>query len=247
MAALARKFSCSMAVFFTAAITIVKQCILNYDELIMKRKKWENPYFPNLLTKLQEAEERILGTDSSKALRDKTLAVQTEQSGALDFLSEFYADFCDDFKDDPAKNEILKVLGFTGHYSKSQKGNQVELDTLLKQFNKNMTPELEKTIIDKGMDAEIIASIKAFASTFGDKNTDQETAKGSRKEYTAETINEVNGYYTTIIGIGTAARNKFKGNPQKQAMFSFAKTVKAIGKAQTSGGTDTPPAAPPAK
>lgn len=244
MTAPIRKYHYPDVIMFTASETITKQCINYYDELVVKRKAWENPYFPNLLTTLTGARERILGKDIAKLLRDATQQVKSEQSSVLSLLSELNVQIDVDFDGELNKNEIFKSLGFTDFYKKAVKGNQESLVELLDKFKTNMTPELEKTITDKGIDLEIITSIKNYAGTFGDSNTTQEAAKGTKVNLSAETISELNGYYKTIIGICKIARNKFKGNPQKQALFSFDKTVKAITSNKGNGSSDTPPAVP---
>ena len=244
MTAPLRKYHCPDVVMFTASETIVKQCVNNYDVLVEKRKTWENPYFPNLLLSLTEGRERILGKDAARLLREATREVKTEQSSVLSLLSEFKIQFDVDFDGELNKGEILKSLGFTDYYKKAVKGNQEALVEMLSKFKTNISAELENTITGKGMDPGIITSIKGYAGTFGDSNTNQETAKGTKVNLSAETINELNGYYKTIIGICKIAHNKFKGNPQKQALFSFDKTVKNIYGNKGNGGTDTPPELP---
>ena len=149
------------------------------------------------------------------------------------------------FNDNPAqRDEILKTIGFTDNYNKAKRGNQESLIELLSKFNQYMTIDLQKTITDKKLDADLITPILGYAATFADKETNQEEAKGNKTDLSADIINELNGYNDTIIGICKIARNKFKGNRQKQDLFSFAKTVKAImgnkGGGEDEGG-DTPP------
>ncbi len=69
---------------------------------------------------------------------------------------------------------------------------------------------------------------QSYAPTFADKESDQEEAKGETPNLTADITNELNGYYDTIIGICKIARNKFKGNRQKQDLSSFSRVAKAI-------------------
>ena len=231
-----KKFKCTVPVFFTASETIVKHCISNYDVLIVRKKAWENPYFPDLLAKLQESRARILGTDKFKEQRGATSALNTEQSAVLGCLSEFKVQFDVAFSDNlPQRDEILKVIGYADNYDKAKKGNQESLIALLSMFSKNMTPELQTTITDKKLDLELITPILGYAVTFADLESNQEKAKGDKPNLTAEITNELNGYYNIIIGICKIARNKFKGNRQKQDLFSLAKTVNAIigGKSET--------------
>ena len=243
-----KKFKYPVPVFFAASETILKQCINNYDVLIVKRSAWLNPYFPDLLAQFQSARAKILGTDKFKALRDATYTLKTEQKTVLNYLSEFLVQFKVSFNNSPAqRDEILKTIGFTDNYNKAKRGNQESLIELLSKFNQYMTLDLQKIITDKKLDADLITPILGYAATFADKETNQEEAKGNKTDLSADIIKELNSYYDIIIGICKIARNKFKGNKQKQDLFSFSKTAKAI-MGNKGGGEnsdeDTPPVSP---
>lgn len=62
-------------------------------------------------------------------------------------------------------------------------------------------------------------------------NITQETLKGSSKLITAEAVTEFNAIYDEVISVAKIARNFYKGNPNKQDEFSYAKILKKLNSA----------------
>lgn len=243
----ARRYHCSDGELITVSKTILNHAVENKETIITKKPAWKDPYFQNLQTGLDTVDEKYLGVDSAKSLRGATAALHAVIKPAVGDLTDFNTNLNVDYKKDSArKNEILNNLGFNKYYKKAVHNNQEELSSLLKQFKKNLTVELEAEIIEKGMNPDLITSIKGYADSFEASNVSQETAKGSRPELTAEGINACNGIYDEIAGVCEVGQNTFKKDKLKKDLFSFAKTLAALRGGNSGGGSDnggdqTPP------
>ena len=217
-----------------ACETILNQSITYSEIITAKRSSWKGTYFPDLLKLVQDSYSIHLGIDNAKALRKATALVRSIQSSALDELKNFKAQIGIDFGSDKTRrDEIFNSLGLTKNFMKAASLNHEALVQLLNQFNNNMTPELEKEITDKGMDLSIITAIKGFAVSFTNANTAQETAKGTRKTISADSMKILNDIYKKVIGICTIAKLAFKNDKEKRDLFAFSRVIKSLGSSRT--------------
>ena len=235
----------------TVCETIVEQCIIDKTEIVKKRPGWADSYFPDLLTKIQDAYNKHLHIDNAKELKDATKALNSIKEPAKNDLSSFNVQLKNDFKDNKTRlNEIKNTLGFTAYYSKASTGVQSAILNLLYQFKNNMTDELAAEINAKGIDPLLIPNLKGYADTLKAANVTQESAKKNRPKISDASIVALNEIYNTVISICEICRNIFKKDPVKSDMYSFTKTVEALGNnngGNNEGGDQTPPTPPPAQ
>lgn len=97
---------------------------------------------------------------------------------------------------------------------------------LLFTFKENLTAELQTEIVEKGISPTLIANIISKASALKNSNVVQEFYKGTRKVLTAEAIATFNEIYKKAISICVISRDLFKGDRERQDLFSFNKVVK---------------------
>ncbi len=117
-------------------------------------------------------------------------------------------------------------------------------EAIVEQFKNNISNELAAEINTKGMDPALIPNIKNYADSLRTANVTQESAKKNRPKISEASITALNEIYNTVIGICEICRNIFKNDPVKSDMYSFTKTIEALGK--NNGGNDegedkTPP------
>jgi hypothetical protein len=225
----------------TATQTITNQALNHKTFLITKRPSWDDPFLPNIATRIDNAFTDILGIDNAKKLREQTTLVTTIQTKAIKELAEFKIQIQEDFKKDkPRLKEILTQLGFTQHLKAVQNKDQEALVELLLKFKNNMTPLLTTEITNKGTDQSIIDSIITYADQLKTANIDQETIKGSKKEVTQTEIQTLNDIYSDVISIAKLAAKFFKGNKAVQDQFSYAKTIAALNKQKNTPPPPTP-------
>ena len=209
--------------------TIVRHAIEHKEYLQQKRSTWADPFFDDILLRIQNAYTEFLGIDSAKDLRAASQKVYELQSVALKNLAEFKVQVSEDFKGNKEqRTELLKSLGFTQLHKKSQRGDQEELIQLLFQFKDNMTPELKAKIISKGTAELIIDEIIAHADLLRSLNIDQESLKGSRKEITQAAVTEFNAIYNEVISVAKIAAKFFKKDKAVQEQFSYNKLRKNL-------------------
>lgn len=191
-----------------------------------------DPFFGNLKTRIDNAFSNYLGIDSASDQRKATQIVTQIQAVALDDLAEVKIQIEEDFKSDkPRRDEILKILGFADYHKKSQARDQEVLIQLLYRFKVNLSTELKSEITEKGTDEATFDRITSYADQMASANITQETLKGSSKLITAEAVTEFNAIYDEVISVAKIARNFYKGNPNKQDEFSYAKILKKLNSA----------------
>jgi len=238
------KFHCTYSELLTVSGTLLNNAKDNKTIIVQKRPKRADPYFSNLETRIHNAIEKYFGLDSAKDLRAATISLYSIMNPAKTDLSEFNTDIAVDYKNDKVKlGEILNTLGFKKYYTSATHDNQQDMISLLGQFNKNMTPQLEAEIVDKGMSPDLITRIKGYSGTLMNADLVQETAKGKRPEITDEAVTEFNGIYDEIIGICEEGQNIFKDNEVKKNLFVFSKILAALRGSNHggNGGGQTPP------
>ncbi len=92
-----------------------------------------------------------------------------------------------------------------------------------------MTDELAAEINAKGMDPLLIPNLKGYADTLKAANVTQGSAKKNRPKISEASIIALNEIYNSVISICEICRNIFKSDPVKSDMYSFTKTVEALG------------------
>lgn len=226
----------------TTCATITENGIANQDFLVSKRKNWANPFFDDLKIRIDKAFNKYLGIDSASAQRKATQTVSEIQAVALDDLVEVKIQIEEDFKSDKRlRDEILRTLGYADYHKLAQGKDQEALIQLLYRFRTNLTPELRSEITIKGTDDETLNRICIYADQMSDANITQETLKGSRKTITEEAVNEFNAIYNEVISVAKIARNFYKGNPNKQDEFSYAKILKKLNAPTRTASEETQP------
>jgi hypothetical protein len=226
---LKRDFSGKAVDMLSTCETIIQHAIDHKEFLQKKRNTWADPFFDNILAKIQKAYSEHLGIDNAKELREATRKVHEIQDAAVKILAEFKVQLTEDFKADKEKQtELLRNLGFTQFHKKAQRGDQEELIQLLFQFKDNMSPDLKAEIISKGTAESTIDEIIAHADVLRDLNITQETLKGNRKEITQAALAEFNAIYNEVISVAKIAAKFFKGDKAVQEQFSYNKIKKRL-------------------
>ena len=217
--------------FLIASDTIIDSAIANQEFLVTKRANWTLLFFQAIKTQIDKAIQDHLGVDGAKQLRAASQIVYTIVAKAIIELAEIKVQIEEDFKDNPTqKVEILNTLGFTPYFFDARKGDQEALINLLFQFKTNLTRPLNDEIVAKGTAQATLDAIINSADALKDADVIQEGKKGTKKEITAEAINEFNNIYDKIISITRIATKFFKNDKAKSDQFSFAKVSKNINK-----------------
>ncbi len=91
-----------------------------------------------------------------------------------------------------------------------------------------MTQSLKNEITEKGMNPQTIDYITSITDIIKDLNTQQESTKGTKKELTEQSINQLNEIYSQVSSIAKIAHNLYKGDNAKQELFSFNKILQNL-------------------
>jgi hypothetical protein len=224
----------------TTSATITGNAIICETFLSSKRQGWAPPYFSDLKKRIDAAFTNYLGLDSALAQRSATQAVLQIQAAALSDLSDVKVQIEADFKSDkPRRTEILKQLGYTDFYSQARKKDQEGLIRLLYRFRANLTSALTDEITAKGINTDYLDRISSYADRLSQANITQETVKGAKKIITSEAVTEFNAIYEEVISIAKIARNFYRGDPDRQELFSYTKIHKRLNAFSTAKPAET--------
>lgn len=247
-----KKFRCTYEELILVLRVLVNNCIDNLTDIVKEKPKYKEPFFQDMMQRIDDIDVKYLGVDSAADMRKATANLYSIMSPAKDDFTKFQKNIYSDFNKDKAKaDEILNTLGFNKYYSSAvHNGNQENMSTLLKQFVKYLTPELEAVIVGKGMNLELITRIKGYAATMPQANTTQEDTKIKRPEITSEAVNAFNDIYDDAMAAIDVVKDIFKKDKVKKDLFSFSKVLKNIRGGNRNGGSDnggdqTPPTPPP--
>lgn len=213
----------------TSCATIVEQAINHQPFLVSKRANWNDPFFPDIKTRIENAFSNFLGIDNAQQMREATQVVTGIQTNALLNLAEFKVQLMEDFKKNKIRrDEILTRLNFTTNHKAAQNKDQEALIQLLLTFKQNMSAALQTEISSAGTSAALITAIIGYADVLKSSDITQETMKGSRKVISQTAVKEFNEIYNQVISIAKISTNFFKTDKAIKDKFSFAKTLKNL-------------------
>jgi len=199
----------------------------NREPLVAARSTWVDPFIDNYRTCIDTAMEQYLGHDFRKRLRDVSLEVRTIMGLVLPKLALFKSQIEYDYSGAALKN-LLDSLGYSRFYKSVQNKNQEATIQMLYQFRQNMTDELKAELVAKGMAADLIDGIISQIDALKEADTLQESLKASGSGFPREAVDEFNAIYKEAIGICKIARQVFRANPEKRALFTFSRLVKRM-------------------
>lgn len=206
----------------------IAQALKEYiNDLSMVRSTWTNEYAIGYTSKIDDVIDNVLGLDKKKELRQATARLSAIQAPALRNLSFLKTQIEVDYGD--KAEEMLKVLGFTKNLRNAQRGDQEALIQLLYSFKKNMTEEMQQSIVEKGTNPALITGIIDYANQLLEANVSQETLKETSKALSNEAINALNDIYDETIGICKIAASFYQYEPIKKEQFTFSKVVAQMG------------------
>ncbi len=233
-----RSYSIKDADLLLTASTVVENANSEKEFLQKERSVWRDPFFNDISKRIDHAIQTNLGYDSAKHLRKATLSINSIQAEAVTDLAICKVQIQEDFKKTPERrNEILTELGFNLYTDIKKNGNQQELVGLLYQFKTNMTEDLKKELIEKGISPTRIEAIIKHADFLHSANVLQEANKSARKVQTVTSVAELNDLYSDIISICKIAKPLYSNQPHKKDLFSFNKISKTISGKTTSAAS----------
>lgn len=237
-------FHCSITELPIVCGTIVQSAVDNKEAITAKRPKYADPFFPDLLQRIQTDKDKYSGLDIAKDLRNSTVYLKSIMTPAKEDLSELYGNLNTDYKNEKGKlGEIKTTLGFNKFFTKVSRGNQEATIGLLDQINLNLTADLETDIITHGSSTGLLTRIKGYRSPLNNAELSQEGKKGKRPELTAEVISEFNSVYSDVIDLCTDCQRIFKNDKAKKDLFVFSKVLAAL-RGGSNGGINPPPPPP---
>ncbi|MBU1873366.1 hypothetical protein KJ688_06510 [bacterium] len=226
---ISRDYNCSDMKCLVVAATIDESFLANKEPLIAVQSSWVDPYGDDLRNRIDAAGTQYIGIDYRADLRNATRDLLALQKDALDKLGLFKTQLEVNF-DKPRYAELLYHFGFDSYYHKVRRNNQEALINLLMQIRQNMTDELKTEITAKGIAATLLDDLTAAADLIHAANIKQESLKSGTAGNNLEAVTEFNAIYNEIMAICKVAKRVFKGRPEIKAAFSFAKTLRALGK-----------------
>lgn len=228
-----RKYNCKDVTMLLAAKTIAQYFKDNIKDLSIVNQKWTIEYADELILRIDNILNQILGIYAKKDLKDATINLVVLMDKVKQDLAKFkrFVNVC--FKDDPAqKDYVFSLLGFNQHYLSASRGNQDAFINLLFAFKTNFSDDLRTTLVNYGMPEIIIDDIIVSANNVDQANNSQERNKLLSKEISFNRRTVLNDIYDEVIKICILAHPFYKELPAKREMFTFAKITRRIIKKQ---------------
>lgn len=219
-------YSCSNVKMLIVAKIIAENFKSDIDMMSTIRYDWNAVYADNLIVRIDDAMNKLLGFDKNKDLREATSFVKSTYKRASVFLSSLKQQIIKDFKSEPdLRDEILRNLGLLKSlkfYSKNQ-------DLLIKNLQiikSNLNEKQVELLTTKGVRKELIDSVIDLAVSFTEANNKQEILKEESKEKNKGIFDVFNAIYDDVIAICKIARIHYHGNSDKKELYSFRKLLK---------------------
>ncbi len=220
-----RLYRCKDVEVLTVSSTIITVAQANLATITANRPTWADPFFPNLLKRVNTDFLTYLGVNNAADLRAKTATVLSIMVPAVASLSTFKINIESDYAGNkPRLSQILALLGYTAQWKGATNGDQEAVIELLYMFSQNMTPDLMTEITGMGTSAALITTITGLSDSLKDADVSQEFAKTQRPLVSAAAVTEFNAVYTQIIAVCKICRNMFDGNVPIRDSFSFTAT-----------------------
>ena len=226
-----RKYNTSDVNMLTAGKVIIQSAFRRIITINITRPDMDANYFNTLDLRIDNAFTNILGLDPYKFLRLLTQEEGDKFNELLDLLITFHKQMIRGFRTEKGElKSIFTLLGFNEFWKNvSRLKNQNQMVELLRQFDKNMSLQLETQIYEHKIQPNIISTIRADIQPFIDVNIAQEAAKPVVHELTSSEVIEFNEIYNTIIDISVICWDIFKKDIILRNEFSFSKVVKSMG------------------
>lgn len=229
--------------FLIAAKTILNAAYSHQANLVTVSTLMTLLYLDGLKVRLNAAFD-IIGGDKGAPQRAATRIVKEIAQQANTILADMKVVILAYYDQDKVKlKETLLTLGFTANLAKAKKGDQEALISLLLSFRSNLSASLEAEFLAAGVPAASILSIKNFADTLLQADVDQETLKGTSKEFTRTEVETLNAAYKEIITIAKVGQRAFLKNSEVKTQFVYSNVLKRIN--VQNPPASTPPASTP--
>jgi len=244
-----RIYGASDVVMLMVLEIILENAKDNQAELLKENDNWTAAFFDAQLAKIKAAYKDILGIDPKKNLRKATDLVNDAIKTTLPLLSTFTVNLESAIIDDDRREEILTQLGFGLYYKKAQRKNLPSFVSLLYQYKENMTLDLTTEVtFNKNVKPELIKSITDAADILKNDNIDKNALKTSTKTVTEVGVKQLNNLYTVNVKrFAKQVQNYYKKNDDnvKAEMFTYTKLKKTVAAPSNPRKATKPTTTPP--
>jgi hypothetical protein len=211
-----------------ASEIIIDNAILLVAKIKALRPKWDEKYLAGVRETINGILKNDFGYDTSASIKEKTEEVLAKEASAKTLLQQVKMQVELDFRKEEAKcNRYLTSLGLTlvKHISAA---SQDAVGEMLNMFRINLTPEMEKELVDAGMNPQTLADLKLLSNDFNNLNMAQEVMKTNQKNISAALNDKLNNLYDEVITIAKMASSMLPDKLDAEK-FSFTRALKQVG------------------
>jgi hypothetical protein len=223
-----RMFKGSAIQMLLASKIIMENAILLVAKIKALRPKWDEKYLAGVSDTVSGILKNDFGYDASASIKEKTEEVLAKEGTAKVLLQQVKMQLELDFRKDEAKSQrFLIALGLDSakHISNASQDMVVEM---LSKFRKNLTPAMEKELVDAGMSPQTFTDLKLLADDFPVLDVEQEVLKSTQKEISAALNDKLNTIYDEVITIAKMASSMLPDKLDAEK-FNFTRTLKQVG------------------
>ena len=229
MSNIVKHYSGKDAEMLVTVASIIDAAISHKAFLQSERSIWADPYFSNVKTKIDTAVKKHLGIENAKTLRQALVAVFELQNNAFEDVAELKSEIQENFRlESDVRDKLIENLGFKEYFKTAQKNDEESLVNLLFQIKANLTSDLKKEFVSKGISAALLDRLVAYCAALKKSNVTNETFKASRYATTDEALQDFNEIFDTGKSIAKISSTFFREQKAIQALFDYKKVRKSL-------------------
>jgi hypothetical protein len=207
---------------------IIDNAILLVAKIKAMRPKWDEKYLAGMRETISGILKNDFGYDASASIKVKTEEVLAKEATAKTLLQQVKMQVELDFRKDEVKSNLyISTLGLTSvkHISTA---SQDMVGEMLNKFRINLTPEMEKELVDAGMNPQTLADLKQLAADFYYLNVEHEVMKTNQKNISVALNDKLNNLYDEVITMAKMAASMLPDKLDAEK-FSFTRALKQVG------------------
>ncbi len=201
-------------------------CIKELSDI---RSEWKRDYITNLDSCLDSAFSELLGFSIPEVHRFLKLNIyQSLQQAAFD-LSCLKIQIEVDYQDHVGKkDECLTLLGFTKYSQKLTDLPEESLISLLKHFDKNLSPCIRYELVKNGVSTLLLDNLAQESKLLEEMGAVQSSLLVKNRELNGSQVAILNSLYSEVAGICAIASTFFERKPKKLELFTFPAVVNRL-------------------
>lgn len=197
----------------------------NIYELSSIRRNWSPDYADHLKKGVEKIMNQYFTHETLYDHLEKHSNFYDLMVAALKDITVFRAELKVDYSHDKEYlKELFNKLGYADYYSDAKNGDHFSLYKMMATFHRNMTPELQKQLIDGGINKSVMDRLLAYKENLVELKNCFDILHGN-DQLDTEMKRELNAIYAEVKDICRIASAYYEFDPIQRDKFNFYKVM----------------------